>query len=240
MNTCLVVRARECSEEIETDDRYLEIFPNGILNAGLEILHNSAMTSMARRAIFEVGMAQGRTDFVLHDLHMDISMIDMKYKLESGEFSDIEDSVSEENVLYAKRALEEARSGMIGRDEYAWDALKLLYLNCIKKADPKNIMADSVFAICKLALKAGYRIIIDANDITSFGAGVFNSMFEIGSPEEEKSTSMSSLGISFKVILNDAQSDLRLEEPISNRIRILFPEASTVTLKVAMRMNNNE
>lgn len=238
MNTSLAVTMRTHLEDLKTDREYIDVFPNGILNAGSEILINSDMRIMANRSIFQIGWYQNRPDFVLHDLYREIDLLDMRYRTSSGDMSDLEENLTREELHELKMALEEFDSNSLDqsmmRDDYIWDALYLVYSKAQRKIN-RQLHADSMLAICRLALKSGYRIIIEDSDLTSFGSGVFSDMFEKNSPEEMKSVAIVSKGLSFKVILNDAQITLPCREPISERIRFIFPEAETVSIKIQQR-----
>lgn len=238
MNTSLAVTMRAHLEDLKTDREYIDVFPNGILNAGSEILINSDMRIMANRSIFQIGWYQNRPDFVLHDLYREIDLLDMRYRTSSGDMSDLEENLTREELHELKMALEEFDSNSLDqsmmRDDYIWDALFLVHSKAQRKINCQ-LHADSMLAICKLALKSGYRIIMESDDLVSFGSGIFNSMFEVGSPEDRKSVAIASTGLSFVITLNDAQTVLPCSEPISNRIRFIFPEAKTVSIKIQQR-----
>ena len=243
MNTMLTIRIQTDLEEIKIDREYTDVFPKGILSAGREILSNPDMTAMARRAIFQLGRYQNRMDFMLNDLYTELIMLDMRYRISSGDTSDIEENLGEDDLHQLQNVLndlkEDSYDYSLRRDEYILGALRLVY-ETAKKGINKIMHADSMYAICRLALKSGYRIIIEDADVNSFGSGVFKDLFEPESPEDIKSVAIVSHGLSFKVTFNDAQTNLSQSDPISNRIKKTFPEAETVSIKVQRRVSINE
>ena len=238
MNTSLVIRTREHLEEIKTELEYIDVFPQGILKAGMEILNNPNMTVMAKRTIFQLGLYQNRECFLLNDLYGDLMMLDMRYKLSSGDTSDIEAGMTFDELHQLKNVLNDLKENSfdwsLARDEYLVSSLRLVY-EIAKREIDHAMHADSMFAICKLALKLGYRIIMEDGDLNSFGAGVFKNLFKPESLEDRKSAAIVSRGLTFKVILNDPQSNFSQSDPIINRIKQAFPEAEAVSLNVQKR-----
>ena len=243
MNTSLVLKTREHLADIRTDLEYTDVFPKGMLSAGTEILSNPDMTAVAKRSIFQLGLYQNIDTFILNDLYGELLMLDMRYKVDSGDLSDIEAGLTLEQLQELKTTLNDLRDNTFDysliRDELLVGSLRLIY-ETAKRAINREMHADSMFAICKLALKLGYRIIMEDNDLTSFGGGVFRDMFQAETPEYFKTTAIVSCGLSFKVILNDAQNTFPQGDPISNRIKQVFPEAQNVSIKVSRRVLNNE
>lgn len=240
MNTSLAIQIRDHLQEIQTDLEYTEVFSHGILKAGSEILSDPSMTTMAKRAIFQLGLYQNRDSFVLNDLYSELVMLDMRYRLSAGNAADFEDAgLSPAELHQLKNTLIDLKENTFDesllRDEYLINSLRLVY-EIAKREVAGAMHADSMLAICKLALKSGYRIIMEDGDLNSFGAGVFRNLFQPESPEELKSTKIVSCGCSFKVILNDAQNVFPLGEPITNRIQQVFPEAQSVILRVSRKV----
>lgn len=243
MNTLLMVRVRENLEEIKTELEYTEVFPKGILSAGMEILSNPDMKTMAKRAIFQLGLYQNRMDFVLYDFYSELMMLDMRYKVDSGDMSDIESAMSEHELHQLRNTLNDLKGDSydfsLRRDEYILGAMRLVYEKA-KKGIDRAMHADSMFAICKLALSLGYRIILEDSDLTPFGAGIFCDLFKPNSAAETKITTIVGCGLSLKVILNDAQSYLPSSDPIINRLEEAFPEANSISFKVCSKVLRNE
>lgn len=230
MNTSLVVKVRSSLEEIKTDCSYTDVFPRGILGAGLEILSSPDMRTMAKRTIFQLGLYQGRTDFVLNDLYRDLDLFDVRYKISNGDTEEIEAMLNEDQ-MYILRSIIEDSDDSFSNYNYSWGELLAIYSEANKNADLR-LHADSVYAVCRLALESGYRIILEDSDLTDFGPGLFRDMLEEDSPAYNKTLAIVSSGLSFKLILNDSQTNLPQSDPIVTKMCLEFPEAKTVTLRV--------
>ena len=234
LNT-LMIRNLGVLEDIKTDYTYLELFPDGLLNAGADILNNTDKRAMANRVIFELGLYQERSELVFNDLYSNITIRDAKIKISEGKYSEVTDGLNEEEMHLLKSVLDDMSDGLsdgfLLQHEYIYKAMETV-IKGAKNGVNLKLHSETMTAIVKLALISGYRIIMDDHDTCSLSEGLFRDIFLNHPDAEYLSTSAIVSGLSYIITLNDPQLYLEQSNPIIKAIKNEFPEAQSVSVKI--------
>ena len=220
---------------METSLTYIELFPDGILSAGSSILEDPDRRAKANQLIFQLGVYQHRPTFVFNDLYSDLNAMDVRYSIDEETFNDATEGLTEEELMIVRNALTDMKE-LVGGDgvfyqEEIFNAIQQILLRAKKNVN-LALHTESMVAIVRLALVAGYEVIFDATDVASFRWGIFQDIFAGSQEAEYMSTSIIAEGFAYKIILNDSQLTLRQSNPIVQAMQDVFPEACSVTLRI--------